>query len=116
MICLCAICEICTRPSTPGNTSTNAPNCTSRLTVPSKTVPLDAFSLILAHGPGKVSLIDNEISKNENNIKKKDELESDLKICEDLINLLEFINYNLISYFIILFYRMIVKLSLILRP
>ena len=59
--CSWAICETWTKPSTPGNTSTNAPKSVKRFTVPFKTVPSLAFSSILSQGPGRVSLIDNEI-------------------------------------------------------
>src|SRR5699024_3700614 len=42
-MCLLAIWEICTSPSTPGNTSTKAPKLTRRFTVPSTTSPLLIF-------------------------------------------------------------------------
>ncbi|MNH30755.1 hypothetical protein D3C79_910660 [compost metagenome] len=61
LICLWAICEMCTNASTPRKTSTNAPNDVRRFTLPSNTVPLAARSSIFDQGPGIVSLIDNEI-------------------------------------------------------
>ncbi len=52
---------MCTRPSTPGNTSTKAPNVTRRRTLPVRVVPFAARLSIFDHGPGNVSLIDKEI-------------------------------------------------------
>src|SRR5690625_917460 len=60
-ICLLAICDIWTNPSTPGSTSTKAPKFTRRLTVPSSTSPVDILSSILVHGPGITFLRDKEI-------------------------------------------------------
>lgn len=39
-MCLWEICEICTRPSTPGSNSTNAPKFTRRFTTPVTTSPM----------------------------------------------------------------------------
>src|SRR5699024_9223914 len=60
-MCLLAIWEICTSPSTPGNTSTKAPKLTRRFTVPSTTSPLSIFCSTFSQGPGKVFLRDNEM-------------------------------------------------------
>jgi len=50
-----------------------------------------------------VSLINNEIEIYENNIKKINETKTDIKICEDMINLLESNNYGLIRSNMLLF-------------
>ena len=52
---------MCTKPSTPGNTSTNAPKLVRRLTVPSRTSPSATCSGTCSHGSGNVCLIDREI-------------------------------------------------------
>ena len=59
-MCWCEIWEICTKPSTPGKTSTNAPKLVKRLTTPVNTAPIGAFSAIASQGPANVSLMLND--------------------------------------------------------